>query len=331
MADRLDRTLSRFVDEGRLTPQTAADITASFHSHHGDVKQRLAEFGAYAGAALAVLGLIVIGSQVWDDFSLLLRVAVPALLSAGLLAAAWWVRRSVPHLSDVPVRSRLAQVLGTCSAFAGALAVGLATAGTDLDSDWPFRLGSGVGLALALLASALAPGAITTLAVGVFVVAFGFSASFLIDESGPAYPGMFLVLLGVLASLVLSRLFPPPALTRSLGIAAWLFGSLMLLTSEQEYEVQGQPGEHWTWLGRLAAGLLVAVGIWMFARSGSLSWAVGAALAAAMLIGLWTAQVLNAGVALLVAGLVLILLGGGLGLWRRSVRKAPASGAKMDS
>jgi hypothetical protein len=45
---------------------------------------------------------------------------------------------------------------------------------------------------------------------------------------------MFLLLLGVLASLVLSRLFPPPALTRSLGIAAWLFGSLMLLNSEQE-------------------------------------------------------------------------------------------------
>jgi hypothetical protein len=69
----------------------------------------------------------------------------------------------------------------------------------------------------------------------------------------------------------------------------------------------------------------------MFARSGSLSWAVGAALAAAMLIGLWTAQALNAGMALLVAGLVLILIGGGLGLWRRSAGKDPAPGAKMDS
>lgn len=329
MTDRLDRTLTTFVDEGRMTADLAADITDAFHSHHGDVRQRLAELGAYAGAALAVLGLVVMGSQVWDDFSWVLRVAIPAILSAGLMTGTWLLRRSVVRLADAPVRSRLAQVLGVCSAIAGALAVGLAAADSDLASDWPFRVAVGAGLVLALMSSALAPGAITTLATGAFAVLFGFSCCMLIDD-GPAYPGVFLVVLGMLAALLLHKVFPPPGLTRALGVAGWLFGAFMLLISPQEYEYRQMPYEHWVWLGRLAAAGLIVVGVWLFARGGSVVWAIGAALAAAALVGLWTAEALNAGIALLVAGLVLIAIGGALGLWRRSAGKTPPSGAKME-
>jgi hypothetical protein len=123
MLDRLDRTLNHFVDDGRIAPEVAAQISQEFHVHPVDVRQRLAELAGYAGAGLATVGLVIIGSQVWTDFSVLMRAAAPALVSAALLVGACWLTRSVDHIREHPVRGRVAQTMGAASAVLALLAI----------------------------------------------------------------------------------------------------------------------------------------------------------------------------------------------------------------
>ena len=118
-----------------------------------------------------------------------------------------------------------------------------------------------------------------------------------------------------------------------MGLYAWLQGVLMLLLANEEYEMMQHPQPFWVWLGRTSAVLLVGLGTWIFARGGDWPWAVGAALAAAMLVGFWSAEILNAGIALLVAGFVLIAVGLGLAGGRKALHRPqpPAQPAKMGS
>lgn len=329
--DRLDRTLDHFVADERMTPGLAEDLRREYHHVHVDIRQRLAELAGYAGAALAVIGIVIIGSQVWSDFAQIVRAGIPALLSAGLLLGAWLVVRSVPHISEHPVRGRLAEVMGVCSAVLGTLAMAVAFPRTEQEYaerfNWQMMLAFGVGLVIAVVASRIAAGVITTLGCAAFLFAFGTTVlSYVQWDTGPGLYGLFMVVLGVGAVTVFYRFFPPPWLTQFLGVAAWLFGNLMLLMSRDEYSAREEPYWYWMWLGRLSALALVVAGSWLFVRGGPWPWAVGAVLSAALLVGLWSAEALNAGVALVLAGLVLIVIGLVLLRWRRSAGGATAGG-----
>lgn len=315
--DRLDRTLEQFVHEGRLSPEVAADLDREYHAHHVDFKQRLAELAGYAGVALAVVGLIVIGSQIWTDVAQMLRASLAALLSAGLLLSTWLVVRSV-DLAAHPVRSRLAQVTGEASAVLALLAV-LVAFQEPFDDDawaWKMTLATSLGLLISFVVSRWAPGFISTLGTGVLAMIAGSSVLDLFEWShGPGAMGMYMVLLGTSAALLLYRWFPPAELTRGLGVVVWLMGCTALLQAEEGFQ---DPAEGWRWVGRLAAVALVVIGTWMFVHDGNWPWAVGAVVATGLLVGVWSAQALNAGIALVLTGLVLIATGAALAVWRRS-------------
>ncbi len=306
MLDRLDRTLNHFVEEGRLTPEVAADVSREFHVRPVDVRQRLAELAGYAGAGLATIGLIIIGSQVWTDFSLVVRAVAPALVSALLLAGAWWVTRAVDHIAEHPVRGRVAQTMGAASSVLALLAIVVAFSPETGDMpSWVMLVASSGGLLVSLVVWRWVPGFINTLASAVLAFVVGLS---LMDVLGFGDgPGMALMVvgLGVAASLLLNHFFPPEWLTRGLGLLLWLQGIAALLTAQ----IDGVVDTPLRWAGRVGALALVIIGAWLFARGGDWLWAIAAGVAAALLVGLWSLEAVNAGVALIIAGLVLIAAG----------------------
>lgn len=321
MIDRLDLTLNHFVDEGRLAPDLAADLSRELHPPKTDAKQRLAELAAYAGAGLATIGVIVIGAQVWSDFGYAIRAALPGIASAGLLVGAWWIMRAVPVLSEHPVRARLVQVMGVVAAVLAVLTTFMLfppDAGYGGDWDWHFSVAGSVGLLVCFIASRWSAGAITSIGLVVLAVMTGISwlqPVVLAVGSSPWPVAGYLVILGALLCLVLARHLPPDWLTQIMGIGLWLMGDLVLLTAVTGYP--DAPDEPARWTGRISAVALLAVGTWIFAKGGDWTFAFGAALSAAMLVGLWSMVAVNAGIALLLAGMVLIATSAALFAWRR--------------
>ncbi len=327
MIDRLDRTLTHFVDEGRIPADVAADLSMELHTPRSDAKQRLAELAAYAGAALATIGLIVIGTQVWSDFTYLVQALLPAAASAGLLLGSWLVTRSVQALAEHPARSRLAQVMGVVAAVLAVLAVFMVfppAAGYQGDWDWHFAVASTVGLVICFVVSRWSPGAIST--IGTIGLATMTGISWLqhpvVYVESPWPVAVFIIALGVGLCLFLYRYFPPAWLTRVAGIGMWLLGNMVLLTAVSGYP--DAPDEPSRWAGRLSALGLIVVGTWLFAKGADWTWAIGVAVSAAMLVGLWSVVAVNAGIALLLAGFVLIAIGAGLFTWRKKAeQRAP--------
>jgi hypothetical protein len=316
MLDRLDRTLNHFVEEGRITPEVAAEVSREFHVHPVDIRQRLAELAGYAGAGLATIGLIVIGSQVWTDFSEVIRAALPALASAVLLVGTWLVVRPVGHISEHPVRGRVAQTMGAVSSVLAVLAlIVLFSPQTGDMPDWALLVASGTGLLISLVVWRWVPGFINTLVTAglAFFTALSLVAVLGFGD-GPAM-ALAIVVLGAAASLLFNRFFPPEWLTRAMGLLIWVQGTIVLMTAELGYN---HPDTALRWTGRASALALVIIGTWFFARGGDWLWAVAAGLAAALLVGLWSLEAVNAGVALIIAGLVLI----GAGLVLAGVRRA---------
>jgi hypothetical protein len=320
MTDRLEETLTHFVEDGRMTPELATAVSDAFHHHPVDVRQRLAELAGYAGAGLASIGVIVIGSQVWVDFSQVVRAALPALVSAALLVGAWWLTRSVDHISEHPARGRVVQVMGAVSAVMALLAVVVAFESQRGDSQsWQTLVGAGVALVISLTVWRWVPGFINTLVTGVLAAMTALSLMDVLGLADGPSAALAMVALGVVASLFLNRFFPPEWLTRALGLMVWLQGAIALMTAEVGYN---QPDTPLRWVGRASALALVVVGTWMFARGADWIWAIGAGLAAAALVGLWSLEAVNAGIALIIAGLVLIAAGLVLAGLRRAERRA---------
>ena len=321
MPDRLDSTLTHFVDEGRLTPELAADVSRDYHERRVDVRQRLAELAGYVGAGLATMGIIVIASRVWSDIGQMMRAGIPALGAVALLVGAYLLIRSVPDISVHAVRGRLASVMGVVASVLAVLATAVALGDPGDYAEpfaWQMFIAVAVGLSVALMVAWWSPGFISTSAVGVLLVFLGLSfldGLGLREQDFGVAMSCWLLVLGVSAAFGLRRLLPPAWLTLTAGMGAWLMGSwtLMTMSHEPNWDLDG-----WLWAGRVAALVLVIVGSWIFARGGEWPWAAGAAISTAMLVGMWSAHTLNAGVALFVAGIVLILVALALSVWRRA-------------
>ncbi len=325
MTDRLDRTLTHFVEEGRLTPDLASDVSREYHTHHVDVRQRLAELAGYAGAGLATIGLIVIGSQVWTDFSQVMRAALPAVISAAMLVGVWLVIRPVGHISEHPVRGRVAQVMGGVSAVLALLAIMVGfSPETGEPADWLLLVGSSTALLISLVVWHWVPGFINTLVTGVLALVTGLSLVDVLGMNDGPQMALMVVGLGVAASLLLNKFFPPEWLTRAMGLMVWLQGTIVLMTAELGFN---DPDTPLRWTGRVSALALVLIGAWLFARGGDWLWAVASGLAAAILVGLWSLEAVNAGVALIIAGLVLIAAALVLAGLRRAERAGMSEGS----
>jgi hypothetical protein len=320
MRDHLDRIIDHFVEDGRIAPETASELSRELHHRPVDARQRLAEFAGYVGAGLATLGVVVVGSQVWSDIGQVLRVGVPALAALILMLGARHVVRAVDSAHEHPVRGRVVQVMGTAAAVLALLATVVALDGVN--ADLQVFLALLVGLAVELLVSRWAPGFIATTGVGALLFATGIAVMPAIgvddDFAGQVWASSWMVVFGASAALVLNRFFPPEWLLRVAGIATWLLGGVILMSTSTDELFEGTV---WAWVGRAVCVVLIAVGTWMFVHGGDWPWAVGAAVATAVLVGLWFAEVLNAGIALIVAGLVLIAIGAGLGGLRKATHR----------
>ena len=195
----------------------------------------------------------------------------------------------------------MSQVLGGVSAVLAVLAVVVAfSPASGETTSWVMLVAYAVGLMITLVVWRWVPGFVNTAVAAVLGLMSGLA---LMEWLGVVEFGsvLFVVGLGIAASMWLDRWFPPEWLTRAMGLLLWLQGTGALMT------FFGYPEARW--LGRLCAFVLVVVGAWRFGRGGDWMWAVAAGLAAAMLAGLWSVEAVNAGVALIIAGLVMIATG----------------------
>ena len=140
-------------------------------------------------------------------------------------------------------------------------------------------------------------------------------------EESPWPVAVFIIALGVGLCLFLCRYFPPAWLTRVAGNRMWLLGNMVLLTAVSGYPDAPDGASRWVGRPSAIADLLDRRGTWLFAKGGDWTWAFALSLSAAMLVGLWSVVAVNAGIALLLAGFVLIAIGA------RSVHMAPEGGA----
>lgn len=334
VSDRAWEQALHQLSETGVLPRGAADSVRTEHDKIVEQQSgrrnrgRIVELAGYAGAALTVLGVTGISSQLWDDFDTSVQALALAGLAVGLAAAAIGVALTAPggiagtRGAGSVARTRLVGVLGTAAAvlFAG-------TAAVIIDA----VSGDGIGprlwqvFAVLLVGSALtawlAPGAAPTLGVGAGLlgtVLAGVDSLGLTDNQ--LTPGLALIALGVFSGLVLPRVLRPPALVEALSIALWLSAAAMTLDAGVGGFGDQQDAVGAEWVGRLALLALLVVGAGLFVRGGRWPWAAGAALALPIWVQIEFAGALGGAVAMIMAGLALVAISVVLTVSRRTRR-----------
>lgn len=287
---------------------------------HRRVGPRLTEVSAYAGAALVVAAVILLGAQYWGDLTavqrsgLLAGVAVVLLAGAVALvrvaAGAW---RAGPRLG---LRVRLlAGTLVTAAAVAAGVALGSWVYDTQVApgsfDEHNVSMTAGVGLALAVLAAGyvLVPSVLVHLGLGAATVML-LTSVWLGEGDSRVFLRSGLTLAVAAGWLLLTRRgWAEPTVGSAVGALLLLLGAQVLLEHDN-------PGwAHATTLGvaLVLFGLYWWRGEWPFLAVGvvALTMAVTEALIE------WTEGSLGAGGAVLVAGLTLLAASGGAVLLRR--------------
>jgi hypothetical protein len=321
-SDRLwEAAAEQLASDGVIAERAVAELVQAHDLIQAHQRQRsrraaLIELAGYSGAALAVVGTAAISSQVWQDVGDAAQVLVLGVLGMALLTAGALIARSTPSgtaalaTPEQAPRRRLVGVLGVGGAglLTAAVAVALSSGLPESSREQWMWLAAATGLAIAVAVHAAAPGVVPTLAIGGFLpatVLLGLGGAGWLD---PVWaPPLALLLLAVLAALGLVRWLRPAVLVEAVAVAAWLGTGAALLGIGKDSAAS--PGEATTalWLGRIALVLLIGLGGWRFARSGSWPWAVGVAAGSAVLLGFTFAEALGGAIAMTVAGIVLIL------------------------
>ncbi|GGK59442.1 hypothetical protein [Ornithinimicrobium pekingense] len=284
------------------------------------VGPRLTEVGAYAGAALVVAAVILLGAQYWGDLSPLQRTLLLAAVAAVLLAGAVTLVRVAGGSWRAPTRVglRVRLLAGTLVA-AAAVSAGVALGSWVYDATVPpasfdehnLSMTAGVGLALVVLVGGylLVPSVLLHLALGAATVML-LTSVWLGEGDGRELVrgGITLAVAG--GWLLLTR---RGWAERTAGSGV---GALLLLLGAQLLLEHDNPG--WAHGATLAValglfGLYWWRGEWPFLAVGvlALTMAVTEALVE------WTEGSLGAGGAVLVAGLTLLAASGGAVLLRR--------------
>lgn len=328
-AHRADEAVS-VVD--RQLAQPAAAGGASQESRR--TGPRLAEVIAYAGAALVVVAVILLGMEYWGDLTALQRSLILAGIAAVLLAGALVIIRAAG--GSWLVRDRLGvrpRVLAGTLVTAAAVAAGVAVGSWILHASFPpptydlhnVSTTSGVALALAvlLLGYALAPSPLLHLALALGAVVLLSSVWTGEDYRAEVLRAALVLTVGALwlVLALLRRWWAEPQLGGAVGALLLFLGAQLLLASPE-------PG--WSYamtfiVALLLFGLYWWRGWWPFLAVGviALTTAVTGALVE------WTDGSLGAGGAVLVAGVVLLAASGGAVVLRqrrgRRVLEAPAA------
>jgi hypothetical protein len=276
---------------------------------------RLAEIGAYLGAALVVAAGIVVVAQQWSDMTYAIRVAVMGGTTLVLLLAAGGLvltTRGRPW-DDVPNGDTLRRLSGTLFSFGalgafGTVMVALLShqdVATDDEVSRAFVLAALVAAAVLVVARLRADtpiGEIGLMAASVTAVA-GLIQLTVPDETMVIQ--WTLLAVGLTWALVgtYTQLMRCHVLVTSLGLLVALFAA----TIAEE-----------VWSQRLALATLIVVSLAVYLARPLWPYIAAATVAAVVLTVTWVGEAVGAAVALLAAGLVfLVLAGGALVLHRR--------------
>lgn len=313
------------VDPSRVGPaesvveQTLATIQEEDAPVQRRVGPRLTEVGAYAGAALVVAAVILLGAQYWGDLSALQRSLLLAAVSVVLLAGAVTLVRLAGHgWRAGPALGLRVRLLAGTLVVAAAVAAGVALGSWVFDTripSWSYdghnlAMTTGVGLALALLVGGyvLVPSVLVHLALGAATVIL--LTSVWLGDSGGGF------LRGAITLAVATGWL---ALTlrgwaeRTVGSAV---GALLLLLGAQLLLERDNPA--WAHAATFGVALVLFGLYWWRGRWPFLAVGVVAlTVAVTQTLIEWTEGSLGAGGAVLVAGLTLMAASGGAVLLRR--------------
>jgi hypothetical protein len=295
----LDRMLERWTKAGLISADQARAIRAT-ENRDGRASQAipaLAEVIAYAGAILALSAVAFIASRVWEDLAVGAQLAILAYATGAFWAGGWWVQGG-----GNPVRERLATVLWFVSA--GGLGWFADVVATDV---WDIQNGYGliIGLALSLYGGLLyylrrTPLQQMALAGGVGFVCGGISDI----AGGHDWFGIVVWVAGA-AWIGLTRLevLTPRRTGFALGAVGVLVGAQVVAI-----EFFGSPDAFGLALGLMSSGALLYLSV-AFSEMVLLGFGtIGLFTFVLQIIGEYLADGLGAPVALLIAGIALLLV-----------------------
>lgn len=317
---------ARAVVERELAPPAALGSEGS-EAADRRTGPRLTEVVAYAGAALVVVAIVLLGAQYWGEVSPAQRSLILAGIALVLLTGALVVAR----VSGGTWRTRdrwdarprfLAGTLVTTASVAAGLAAGswiLDTAFPPPDYDqYNVATVAGVGLALAILflGYAMAPSVLLHLGLALATVVLLLSVWTGDDDGAEILRAALVLAAGALwLALALVRWgWSEPQLGGAVGALLLFLGAQLLLAHPE-------PGWAHAVTFALALGLFGLYwwrGWWPFLAVAVL--ALTTAVTEALIE--WTDGSLGAGGAVLVAGLVLLAASGGAMLLRRRRHRA---------
>lgn len=273
------------------------------------IAARLAEIGAYLGAALVVAAGIVVVAQQWGDLSHGARVAVMAGTTFALVLAAGSLvlfTRGRPW-ADVPNGETLRRLSGTLFSFGALGAFGTVLVAMLANKD----AATDDEVATAVVLGALAAAAVLVVArrwadtplgevglVAASVAAVMSLVQLTLPDEVVAIQwilltvGLAWALLGTFTALMRNQI-----LVTSLGLLLALFASATI-TEE-------------AWSQRLALSTLIAISLAVYLARPLWPYIAVATIAAVILTVTWVGEAVGAAMALLAAGLVFLVLAGG--------------------
>lgn len=291
--------------EERLRPTVPTAVRAPWAA-------RFAEIGAYLGAALVAAAGGVVVAQQWGDMAYSVRVGTLGVTTLVLLAAAAGLLLSKGSRSWDDVRSgdtlrRLASTLFTLGAGAafGTVMVAMLSEQavvTELEGGRATLIASGAAFGILVVARLRADSALSELAL--FAAMVGMVAGLLAmtsEDTGYSARVMQWTLLtaGLVWALVATytHLLRNRVLGTALGLALALFGAAT---------VSEVPWSH-----RVALLVLVAITLTVYLTRPSWPYITVAIIASVVLTVTWVGEEVGAALALLSAGVVVLLLAGG--------------------
>lgn len=331
--DGLPEPFDRLVDEHVISMQQARLVLDALSQQPAAQTEpqlrpalvtRLAEVGAYLGAALVLAaGAVVVGQQ-WADMTYAMRVGVVGVTTVVLLAAAFGVlvmHGGRPWAKDSQGQT-LRRLCGTL--FTAAAGAAFGTVMVALLSDQVHvghtEAGRAVMLASATACAVLVVGLVlagTALGeFGLFGSVVGIVAGLLVltsrdDESTIVLVQWCLVAVGVAWAIMATytNLLRNKNLGSALGLALAVSGG----------SIKGEDA----WSQRLALLALVAISLAVYLTRPTWPYIAAAIVAAVLLIVTWVGQAVGAAVALLAAGVVVLVFAGGALALRQRRRVVP--------
>lgn len=312
----------RLVTEQVLTPEQARQVLAALEERRvpepappaarAPWAARLAEIGAYLGAALVAAAGGVVVAQQWGDMSYAMRVGVLGVTAVVFVAAAVGVvlfrgSRSWDDLRNGDTLRRLSGTLFTLGAGAtfGTVMVAMLS---EQDSVTSFEAGraafiaAGTAFGVLVVSRLLADSALTELAL--FGAMVGMVAGVLAMTTGDSDSSArvmqwTLLAVGLAWALVATYtgVLRNRTLGSALGLALALFGAATVAENP--------------WSHRVALVVLVAVTLAVYLTRPSWPYITAAIVAAVILTVTWVGETVGAALALLSAGVVVLVLAGG--------------------